>query len=174
MIDIDYTSYLCEKEEYAKCEIVKETWYPIYFIVSKNLVSHELVEFVAEKHNYSLYEKGDFYYLKAASTNSYAYYNDYNYRAKMPQLAKELNVNSDQIEFSYHAETRDVYHTYYDFTGAQLADAIAAEMDTWSGRWDYFLYGDEHFNYWYGSDSVASQDTMLVIGDLVLALFRIR
>ena len=154
--DIDsYTSYLCEKEEYAKCEIVKETWYPIYFIVSKNLVSHELVESVAEKHNYSLYEKGDFYYLKAASTNSYAYYNDYNYRAKMPQLAKELNVNSDQIEFSYHAETRDVYHTYYDFTGAQLADAIAAEMDTWSGRWDYFLYGDEHFNYWYGSDSVA-------------------
>ena len=68
----------------------------------------------------------------------------------MPQLAEELNVDSEQVEFSYHAETRDVYHTYYDFTGAQLMDAIAAEMDTWSGRWDYFLYGDEHFNYWYG------------------------
>lgn len=24
-------------------------------------------------------------------------------------------------------------------------------MDTWSGRWDYFLYGDEHFTY--GCDS---------------------
>lgn len=59
----------------------------------------------------------------------------------MPQLAKELNVNSDQIEFSYHAETRDVYHTYYDFTGAQLADAIAAEMVPGLGAGITFVRG---------------------------------
>lgn len=153
--DIDsYTSYLCEREEYAKCEAVKETWYPVYFKVSKNLVSHELAESVAEQHNYTLLEKGDLYYIKGTYTRSYVDYIDYNTRMEAPKIAKELNVDRDQVAFSYQAETRVVYHTYYSFTDAQLMDAIAAEMDIWSGRWDYFLYGDEHFNYWYESEDV--------------------
>ena len=129
-----------------KCEAVKETWYPVYFKVSKNLVSHELAESVAEQHNYTLLEKrGIFYYIKGTYTRSYVDYIDYNTRMEAPKIAKELNVDRDQVAFSYQAETRVVYHTYYSFTDAQLMDAIAAEMDIWSGRWDYFLYGDEQF-----------------------------
>ena len=91
-----------------------------------------------------------------------------------PKLAKELNVDRDQVTFSYQAETRDVYHLYYNFTDTQLIEAIAAEMDIWSGRWDYYLYGDEHFKYWYESKSSVTLDTIMVITELVLVLFKIR
>ena len=40
--DVDsYISHLFQTEEYSKSELVKETWYPIYFMISKNLVSQE-------------------------------------------------------------------------------------------------------------------------------------
>ena len=45
-----------------------------------------------------------------------------------PKLAKELNVDRDQVTFSYQAETRDVYHLYYNFTDTQLIEAIAARF----------------------------------------------
>ena len=155
--DVDsYISHLFQTEEYSKSELVKETWYPIYFMISKNLVSHELVESVAKKHNYTLLEKNDLYYLKSSYTLSYADYIDYNTRMEAPKLAKELNVDRDQVTFSYQAETRDVYHLYYNFTDTQLIEAIAAEMDIWSGRWDYYLYGDEHFKYWYESKIISN------------------
>ena len=153
--DIDsYVAYLCAKEEYAKCEVVKETWYPVYFMVSKNLVSREAVEAVVEEHNYTLFETDSLYYIHGTYTRDYAYYMEYNTRMEAPKLAKELNVNSDQVDYSYKAEIRDVYHTYYSFTDKQLIQAMVDEMDTWSGRWDYFLYGDEHFNYGYDSEDI--------------------
>ena len=67
-----------------------------------------------------------------------------------------MNLYRDQFKFSYQAETRDVYHLYYNFTDTQLIEAIAAEMDIWSGRWDYYLYGDEHFKYWYESKIISN------------------
>ncbi len=153
--DIDsYISYLCEENEYASCAAVEETRYPIYYIVSKNLVSLEQVESIVEEHNYGLFEKEDSYYLYGGYSRTYADYMDYNTRVNAPKIANELNLNSDQVEYSYEPETIEVYHTYYNFTCRQLINAIATEMDTWSGRWDYFLYGDEHFNYWYESEDV--------------------
>ena len=34
-----------------------------------------------------------------------------------------------------------VYYLYYDFTDKNLCDAWLAEMETWEGHWNYFLYG---------------------------------
>jgi hypothetical protein len=51
--------------------------------------------------------------------------------------------------------TRTEYYTYYDFTYRDMIRAWADEMDTWSGHWDFYLYGDEHFQYSMNQDSHA-------------------
>lgn len=153
--DVDsYIADLCKKNEYEKCESVKETWYPVYYKISKELVSRELAKTVSESHNYTLLEKDNTYYIKASYSDAYLPYLDEFSRSQVPVLADELNVNVAQIGYSYEEDTREVYHTYYDFTEKQLIDAVAAEMDIWLGRWDFYLYGDEHFNYWYESERV--------------------
>lgn len=149
-----YHKYLCDREEYARCEPVNETWYPMYFIISKDLVTREQVDTVAKKRNYEVYETSNEYYIYGNCTYEYADYMDYNVRMIAPQIANELNLDRNQVNFSYAPEQVVVYHTYYSFTDRQLIDAIAAEMDTWSGRWDYYLYGDEHFQYHYDLDEV--------------------
>ena len=40
------------------------------------------------------------------------------------------------------------------YTYKQIVDAWLAEMETWQGHWDYFLYGDEHFKYFYGNTQI--------------------
>ena len=153
--DLDsYHKYLCDREEYARCEPVNETWYPMYFIISKDLVTREQVDTVAKKRNYEVYETSNEYYIYGNCTYEYADYMDYNVRMIAPQIANELNLDRNQVDYSYAPEQVVVYHTYYSFTDRQLIDAIAAEMDTWSGRWDYYLYGDEHFQYHYDLDEV--------------------
>lgn len=37
----------------------------------------------------------------------------------------------------------------HNYSYKDLANAWAAEVDTWSGHWDWYLYGEEHFKYWY-------------------------
>lgn len=149
-----YHKYLCDREEYARCEPVNETWYPMYFIISKDLVTREQVDTVAKKRNYEVYETSNEYYIYGNCTYEYADYMDYNVRMIAPQIANELNLDRNQVNYSYAPEQVVVYHTYYSFTDRQLIDAIAAEMDTWSGRWDYYLYGDAHFQYHYDWDEV--------------------
>ena len=49
----------------------------------------------------------------------------------------------------YCQDETDPIDSKHSFSYKDLANAWAAEVDTWSGHWDWFLYGEEHFKYWY-------------------------
>lgn len=61
--------------------------------------------------------------------------------------AERYNFPYSEVTYRIDKVTENKYGLYYNFSRKQFADAWAAEMDSWSGHWDFFLYGDEHFDY---------------------------
>lgn len=57
-------------------------------------------------------------------------------------LLKQVPLDaSDHFECRYQEIPEDEYFIYFPFSDRQAINAWAAEMDSWEGHWQYFLYG---------------------------------
>ena len=67
------------------------------------------------------------------------------------EIAEKIGLKEGQYNAYVIKRTCNGYYLYYPFTGTQMMQAWAAEMDSWGtsdkGHWDFLLYGDEHFDY---------------------------
>ena len=68
---------------------------------------------------------------------------------------EELRNYSSAKEFIEQTRFwQDTSQEIAGYTYKQIVDAWLAEMETWQGHWDYYLYGDEHFKYFYGNTNI--------------------
>jgi hypothetical protein len=71
------------------------------------------------------------------------------------EYEQKLGLTKDQYKICGIVKKYNEYRVNYPFTEKEFVQAWAAEMDSWGtreGHWDTYLYGDEHFDYWYTSD----------------------
>ena len=80
----------------------------------------------------------------------------------LPDQAQILGRKfAEQYQIAYEDYLTGVYTRLYtklfvqfDFTYHDAITAWIDEMESWSGHWDWLLYGDEHFKYYQGEKNM--------------------